>query len=124
MEQKHTQGEWVVHPIGNAWLPPFVKVAKFHPGAGAYQIIADCSHETTSGIDCEANARLIAAAPDLLDAARLLPTHWLDSGVLQSPRTDVVNIRLSIEGTSYEHTFTVGELREAARAIAKAEGQP
>ena len=79
MAQKHTQGEWVVHPIGNAWLPPFVKVAKFHPGAGAYQIIADCSHEATNGIDCEANARLISAAPDLLNALQEA-LHALNGG--------------------------------------------
>ena len=69
-------------------------------------------------------ARVGAQASDLLNAARLLPVHWLESGVLESTRTDKVFIRMSIIGTDYEHTLNVGELRSAAAAIAKAECHP
>lgn len=67
-----------------------------------------------------ANACLISAAPDLLDVAKALPLHWLDSGVLTSPRTDELLIKMEIVGTTYEAEFTVGQLRAAAAAITKA----
>lgn len=67
---RHTPGPWIFYAAGCAAVPPYVRVAKYWPQAGAYQIIADCSHEVTGGTECEANARLIAAAPELLVALK------------------------------------------------------
>ena len=63
--QKHTPGPYVLHGrqgISNH-LGPIepVRVAKFWPGAGAYEVVADCSHEATGSASCEANAARIVA---------------------------------------------------------------
>lgn len=65
----HTPGPWVTRATNCSDIGLHTRVAKFWPGTGAYQIIADCSHDVTRGTDCEANATLTAAAPDLLAAA-------------------------------------------------------
>lgn len=70
MSAQHTPGPWTAHPEGCAHVPPYVRVAKYWPQAGAFQIIADCSYVATHGSECEANARLIAAAPVLLEFVR------------------------------------------------------
>lgn len=62
----HTPGPWVTHSNAASVQGPQERVAKYWQAPGTYQIIADCSHAATGGTDREANARLIAAAPDLL----------------------------------------------------------
>lgn len=72
----------------------------------------------------EADARLIAAAPCLLEAARPFDvTEWFASGVLTDSRTDVITIKLEVAGTTYEPvTVTIGQLRALSAAIARATG--
>ena len=67
---EHTPGPWKPHPEGCTIMPPYNRVATYWPKDGAYQIVADCSHHVTGTpiTEGEANARLIAAAPDLLAA--------------------------------------------------------
>ena len=55
-EAKHTTGPWNV---------PFREFTKIKAANGAH--IATC-HKLTNLVNLEANSRLIAAAPDLLDA--------------------------------------------------------
>lgn len=67
---QHTQGEWKAYNNSSV-TENLNKVGVYYPHAGAYQCIADCSYEATngaSGKEAEANARLIAAAPKLLEA--------------------------------------------------------
>ena len=64
-EAKHTTGPWNV---------PFREFTKIKAANGAH--IAT-SHKLTNLVNLEANSRLIAAAPDLLDALKAL-THSLD----------------------------------------------
>lgn len=66
---KHTQGPWLFSPSGavmQGYSQPFA-VAE----AGKPNLIAGCFGDVSGGMEtAEANARLIAAAPDLLDYAR------------------------------------------------------
>ena len=65
MTVKHTTGPWNV---------PFREFTKIKAANGAH--IATC-HKLTNLVNLEANSRLIAAAPDLLEALKAL-THSLD----------------------------------------------
>ncbi|MFC5386306.1 hypothetical protein ACFPLB_10045 [Aquamicrobium segne] len=71
-----------------------------------------------------ANARLIAAAPDLLEAS--LPfaiTGWLNEGILKNTRADDLKIKIELEGTTYEPFFvTIGQFRSLSAAIRCATG--
>lgn len=73
---KHTPGPWI--PYYAVYLPKNVfKVGKDR-GKG-FQCIADCSYETTHGADGEealANAKLIAAAPDLAEALKAVIEYF------------------------------------------------
>lgn len=69
------------------------------------------------------NFRLMAAAPQMLDALRCLPTEWLRSGVASDPRSDGIRIEMRIVGTTYEAEMTVGDLRAIRTAIAAATGE-
>jgi len=85
---KHTPGPW--------------KVKDCRPDVSTRQVWTDESRgsvmiATTGGTDKEANARLIAAAPDLLEALRCVQGHY------------------AIEGTHLG--------RQVDAAIAKAEGR-
>lgn len=111
MTTKHTSGPW------EASSPDAPRQEVYGSG---YRVALMTGGEI--GRD-RASARLIAAAPDLLEAARLLPVGWLESGVLTSERADGLLVRMSVTGCDYEHAITIGELRAAARAIAKAEGR-
>ena len=59
-EAKHTTGPWNV---------PFREFTKIKAANGAH--IATC-HKLTNLVNLEANSRLIAAAPDLLDALKTI----------------------------------------------------
>lgn len=68
-QTNHTPGPWCVAPLdgvyhGDASKTKYHSVKKFWPMSGAYERVADC----TDSAYPEANARLIAAAPDLLEA--------------------------------------------------------
>lgn len=96
MSTNHTPGPWRIHPFGH------YDVAAHQPGFGE-MIVANCGGANSNVMDLgeikKANARLIAAAPDLLAALK-----------------DVVGwIETSSEGEQ--------ATRIALAAIAKAEGR-
>lgn len=79
----HTPGPW--QPWAGMSGQPLTKVARYHSFPGAYEVVADCSHAVTGSASDEANARLIAAAPDLLHALR----HLLDASGPDGVNLDV-----------------------------------
>lgn len=95
---KHTPGPWLVDAIGNVWADRDTKICDMREQpkqAECYRKKSDAEHE--------ANARLIAAAPELLEALETLSTEeWRDDDdpVLRAARV------------------------KARAAIAKAKGQP
>ena len=64
---KHTPGPWVIH--GN-----FTEIHP-HDDPDGNQVIADVDPDCEMS-NREANARLIAAAPDLLEALEAMVTTW------------------------------------------------
>lgn len=70
MEHKHTPGPWVTNAHQEVWS---TKPMRFNlTTAGIPMIASVCRHEDAEGgFPAEANARLIAAAPDLLQALRV-----------------------------------------------------
>ncbi len=82
-----------------------------------------CNYREEYNTSQRERARLIAAAPDMLDALRPLPIEWLDSGVLKNNESDVLRIEMRIVGTSYEAEMHVSDLRAIRAAIAKATGE-
>jgi hypothetical protein len=88
----YTPGPWVTRAITCDNIGHHVRIAKFHPGAGAYQIIADCSYEATRGMDCEANARLIAEAPTMLDFIRHIAEHSIEDIARREARAILARI--------------------------------
>jgi len=68
----HTPGDWVAtsYEDGKIWL---VEVCDIDDGEGTASTVASIEHEGEEG---EANARLIAAAPDLLAALKEMSMHW------------------------------------------------
>ena len=85
METKHTPGPWTVTADGAGW---YIECAPERGHSVAY-IMAEIGEEDpdTSDDEKEANARLIAAAPDLLEALQwlvdILPDPDLDNDELQ-----------------------------------------
>jgi hypothetical protein len=75
----------------------------------------------TSGEISEANARLIAAAPELLEAVKALTSKLL--ALESSPEFTSVFHLAAIHGQPYEGDTYVRELEAAVAAIAKAEGK-
>ena len=89
MSTQHTPGPWSVN---------FKKFDEVTASNGA--IVASCN-KLTGLVNLQANARLIAAAPDLLEALKGL-VAWADDLRREDP---------------------VEDLRKARAAISKAEGQ-
>lgn len=96
MSNRHTSGPWSVEPRGNLKARQFIEAGEFR--------IAECITR-----DHEANARLIAAAPDLLAALQDL-ANWLVCWSIASAE----DMAQSFETMS----------RKAEAAIARAEGKP
>lgn len=92
---KHTPGPWeLTHYVSGTWV-----VA---PKADSVEITVCCLPNET--VHSTANARLIAAAPDLLEAAKAILQAWQDSPKSHQPHwSKAVNA--------------------AAHAIRKAEGE-
>lgn len=84
-ETKHTPGPWVVEPTiiehpSAAYVTPDRQDGR--PYGGPICTLQDCEHIGGITVDeCKANARLIAAAPDMLEALEALlgavPPHVL-----------------------------------------------
>ena len=78
MAAKHTPGPWFIfgngHCVGGANTDPTTLAE--HPTAG----IAMCGMARREPAECEANARLIAAAPDLLAALQGLDEAYCRAG--------------------------------------------
>ncbi len=73
MKAKHTPGPWTLHPTA---LHPAVRSVGT-PDAGPRRI---CTVGTMNGNPVDkANARLIAAAPELLDALELIANTGMDA---------------------------------------------
>jgi hypothetical protein len=86
MEGKHTPAPWRAEPFAGRWNVWPISKRKPNGSAVAY----DCT---------EADARLIAAAPDLLEA-----------------------LRLAVRQNSHDMLLTAEELRQCEAAIAAADG--
>ena len=104
MDTKHTPGPWSTD---------HTYVEHVFDSEGTR--VADCETMRGPGVD-EANARLIAAAPDMLQALRPLDIVWLDHPVLR----DELVVPLSVRGSSFYAEITVGELRAIRDALRKA----
>ena len=62
-EKKHTPGEWFTHREGHSTVYVECRI-----GGGLIQEVAACRPTAAGREQQEANARLIAAAPELLEA--------------------------------------------------------
>lgn len=95
MSTKHTPGPWVVKPVENE--------------QGGFDIDSEYGYhiaETIGGLDYEeeANARLIAAAPDLLEALRELLEACKDAKFASDPFDSMPNARTAIaKATGEKH---------------------
>jgi hypothetical protein len=98
-EAKHTPGPWAVDRDLNIYAG--------RPMFGTREAIAD-TYGTNKLSECDANARLIAAAPELLDALRRTRKRLYDGMI--------------ILGSSPE--FAAEGCHEADAAIAKATNTP
>ena len=96
-----TPGPWWV---GRSGASPLNDDIYFAEGSGHNQRIATCTYNYLSDVEIEANARLIAAAPEMLEALKAMVDAEYDG-----PDLDVGAFRL--------------RLRAARAAIAKAHGQ-
>jgi hypothetical protein len=110
-----TPGPWTARKHGRGWSihPPQV------PGASLAECWRHPGQYTGLNYDSEANARLIAAAPDLLAALRALRAKL---AALESPLIDVCSIA-AIHGFEWTFGDWVRELEAADEAIDKAEGR-
>jgi len=102
---KHTPGPWKAHFEEAYYVtgPDLGRVAMMMNLKGAYGLGG-----RRSGNESAANCRLIAAAPELLEALKEITADYADRFDLDSPSTNP-GIKSSI--------------RQARAAIAKAEGQ-
>jgi hypothetical protein len=97
---QYTQGPWEAYNTANTPESRFM-VGKYWPQAGAYQRIADCSYEATSGASGDealANARLIATAPELVSEA------IADSLLLEAAAERLNEITDNMEGWGIQET--------------------
>ena len=128
-EQKHTPGPWVVSRESNEWNSPSaprreidaLKACEFGGEPTRYRLACVQYPPTQSGTigaqEREANARLIAAAPDLLAACKTLIRYATKRDGAPADIGDVIM-------TFVEDGSTLNEcLDAAAGAIDKAEGR-
>jgi hypothetical protein len=112
MNTNHTPGPWQVRGRTNVF-----------PAGGTSRIIANCAGYSTNGPDWEevneeneANARLIAAAPDLLAALRMVALLILD------PPTDqheLNKIRRAAQDAEMDMATYASDAARAAIALAE-----
>lgn len=100
----HTPGPWKYGQSTDQRKDGYVRAASVKPFAGAERPIAICKVCTVAPIDevC-ANARLIAAAPELLDSIKALLADYLDAReAMVGRRTDTpttLKVRAAIAKT-------------------------
>lgn len=104
MTQAHTPGPWTAHPIETRFGPPYTPVSAKTLIARVY------SEDFEDYAQSEANARLIAAAPQMLDALE---------AILQDVPADVE------EWAERYETFhlSVSAMKSACAAIRAAKGE-
>lgn len=78
MSEKHTPGPWVVGDGGRMVLRDVPGICDGHDG---YAVAVTSAHSLLPVEEARANARLIAAAPDLLAALKALQLQALQSNV-------------------------------------------
>lgn len=71
MKTKHTQGEWNAVEYAGFWI---IKTENYYDSG--YDVL---SCEEVGEREAEANAKLIAAAPDLLEALQKIDSYFFDS---------------------------------------------
>ena len=107
MKTQHTPGPWYVYSLSNG----SVHVGTAHFWAGTHNVIADVM---PLRMEKEANARLIAAAPELLEACKSM-LDWMEFTIPRLGTTPTGSIERKNWG---------GPISKARDAIAKAEGTP
>jgi hypothetical protein len=117
MSAKHTPGPWTAVPNGGDDEDPRAVLVAVRDQYGDWTVLADCRNrwlaDDVSG-DEEANARLVAAAPDMLEA--LEHAKWWIETTCQYAHE---------EGTSVDSLASgkTSALKPILAAIAKATGE-
>jgi hypothetical protein len=102
MTQHHTPGPWIVHPYVTTIGPHALnKALDVGPAGRAVCTVIGEFEKAVPGGEAEANAKLIAAAPDLLAALK--------------------EVRAYMAGENGRRPMTWGNFQTVAAAIAKAE---
>jgi hypothetical protein len=68
--QTHTPGPWFVHPGTDGRERGHIRELKTESTSGRHVAVARITYAGREYGECEANARLIAAAPELLEACQ------------------------------------------------------
>lgn len=88
---KHTPGPWKVHPYRNVSVGPYNKGIDVGPYGRAVARVIGAFEEQHAGPEAEANARLIAAAPEMLRVLKVVES-FMDA-VGPAYRDDLQQVR-------------------------------
>lgn len=118
-EIKHTPGPWEVGDLD----PAGQRIVRQQ-----HLEICTCWHHSVGSIEreMEANARLIAAAPDMLDALRPFAAYAALRDAVDPGLPDdmpIIAYTSSLGRDAEKARITLGDLRKAVAIIAKAEGR-
>ena len=105
----HTPGPWIIAKERNEWGNEQIRIDAFIFSADRGYCIASLVEVEQAGDDTLANARLIAAAPELLEALKAMMEAYASK----------VQETIKREGTGRLHSA----VKSALHAIAKAERQ-
>lgn len=99
METKHTKGEWLISGVPNNPHSPYVKYGSVSIKAGGgytvAEVMGNCGYSDEDNYpneESKANAKLIAAAPELLTSLSEAATELnfiIDNGLLKESKADV-----------------------------------
>lgn len=111
-EGKHTKGPWFYNDGEKGKYFPHVVLGGDNPKSGHYITVNTCGgHNGGQMNECQANARLIASAPDLLEACEAaLP--WIGKMIADGAHMN-----------SVAPNACVGAMQRMDAAIRKAEGK-
>ena len=118
-ENKHTPGPWRIDYDGVLCAPKNEQYGRKHDVRLAS--FPWSSFQEFNGSENKANARLMAAAPDLLEALEQLLSVMDVDGPATDDDPDEDSVGWNGDGTEMPMTF--GHLRRARSAIAKARGE-